>query len=68
MSGRERKSLSLTYFEFVRAPTNMDEEWSVKCQQGMWPVQKFRFPHCSDPFTNLIFDIAGDLIKFLDFF
>lgn len=46
----------------------MDEEWSVKCQQGMWPVQKFRFPHCSDPFTNLIFDIAGDLIKFLDFF
>lgn len=56
-----------TYFELVRAPTHVDEQGTVKSQQGLWSIQELRLPHSSDPFTNLIFDVASDLIKFLDF-
>jgi len=59
--------MSSTYFELVRAPTDMDEQGTVESQQGLWSIQELRFPHCSDPFTDLIFDVASDLIKFFDF-
>lgn len=52
----------------MRAPTDVHEQGSINSQQRLWPVQELRFPHCSDAFTNLVFDVSSDLVKFFDFF